>query len=118
MVAQEFQVWWVWLPAHFEDRVLHFFVNEDGDGKVWNLGAMMIREMGERCEHLHGAKLDMEFAPGSRYPAKAVVTAQDEVGGEYRIEVTPQARFFLSGIGYMNPDWSHGLNKGPAGCRL
>ena len=42
-----------------------------------------------------------------------MVTAQDEAGGDYRIEVTPQARFFLSGIGYMNPDWSHGLNKGP-----
>ena len=55
----------------------------------------------------------MEFAPGSRFPAKAAVTAQDESGGEYRIDINPQARFFLSGIGYMNPDWSHGLNKGP-----
>lgn len=112
VVAQEFQVWWVWLPAHFEDRILHFFVNEDGDGKVWNLGAMMVRD-GGAVEHLHHAKLEMEFAPGSRFPAKAAVTAQDESGGEYRIDINPQARFFLSGIGYMNPDWSHGLNKGP-----
>jgi len=112
VVAQEFQVWWVWLPAHFEDRVIHFFVNEDGDGKVWNLGAIMVHDGGS-VEHLHGAKLDMEFIPGSRYPAKASVSAQDESGGKYRIDICPQARFFLSGIGYMNPDWSHGLNKGP-----
>lgn len=112
VVTQEFQVWWVWLPAHLEDRVIHFFVNEDGDGKVWNLGFVMVRDGGE-VEHLHGARLEMEFAPGTRYPSKAVISAHDEAGGIYRVEVTPHARFFLSGIGYMNPDWSHGLNKGP-----
>jgi hypothetical protein len=112
VVAQEFQVWWVWLPAHLEDRIIHFFVNEDGDGKVWNLGFAMVRDGGV-VEHLHGAKMAMDFTPGTRFPAKAVVTAQDEAGGTYRIEATPHARFFLSGIGYMNPDWSHGLNKGP-----
>ena len=112
VVAQEFQVWWVWLPAHLEDRIIHFFINEDGDGKVWNLGFAIVRDCGA-VEHLHGARIEIAFAPGTRYPAKAVVTAQDEAGGQYRIEVTPHARFFLSGIGYMNPDWSHGLNKGP-----
>ena len=39
--------------------------------------------------------------------------ARDEAGGEYRIEIEAASRFYLSGIGYMNPDWSHGLNKGP-----
>ena len=112
VVAQEFQVWWVWLPAHLEDRIIHFFVNEDGDGKLWNLGFSMVRDGGV-VEHLQGARMDMEFVPGTRFPSKALVTAQDEAGGTYRIEVTPHARFFLSGIGYMNPDWSHGLNKGP-----
>ncbi len=112
VVAQEFQVWWVWLPAHFDDRVIHFFVNEDGDGKVWNRGAVMVRD-GGAVEHLQNARMDMEFIPGTRYPAKAVIAARDETGAEYRIEAHPHTRFFLSGIGYMNPDWSHGLNKGP-----
>jgi hypothetical protein len=113
VVAQEFQVWWVWLPAHLEDRIVHFFVNQDGDGKVWNLGAMMVHDEGSRIEHLHGAWMDMEYILGTRYPANAVVTATDEAGGSYRFEITPRARFYLSGIGYMNPEWSHGLNKGP-----
>lgn len=112
VTPQEFQVWWFWLPAHFEDRVVHFFVNEDGDGKVWNLGFMMVRD-GEATEHLHDARLEVEFEPGSRFPVRGIVTARDEAGGLYRIEIEPGARFFLSGIGYMNPDWSHGLNKGP-----
>ncbi len=112
VATQEFQVWWAWLPAHLEDRIVHFFVNEDGDGKVWNLGAVMVRDDGA-VEHLHGAQMDLEFVPGTRFPASAVVTAQDETGGSYRIDIKPHARFYLSGIGYMNPEWSHGLNKGP-----
>ena len=112
VVIREFQAWWVWLPAHLEDRIVHFFVNQDGDGKVWNLGATMVHDEGSRIEHLHGARMDMEYVPGTRYPANAVVTATDEAGGNYRFEITPHARFYLSGIGYMNPEWSHGLNKG------
>ena len=108
----EFQVWWFWLPAHFDDRVLHFFVNEDGDGKVWNLGCTMVHDNGA-VQHLRDARLEMEFEAGSRFPAKGLVTARDDAGGHYRIEIAAGPRFYLSGIGYMNPDWSHGLNKGP-----
>jgi hypothetical protein len=108
----EFQVWWFWLPAHFPDRVVHFFVNEDGDGKVWNLGCVMARDDGE-VEHLQGARLAVDFEPGTRFPAGGIVTACDEAGGEYRISIEAGPRFYLSGIGYMNPEWAHGLNKGP-----
>ena len=112
VTPQEFQVWWFWLPGHFEDRVMHFFVNEDGDGKAWNLGLAMVRDGGVK-EHLHGARLEIEFEAGSRFPVRGIVTARDDAGGPYRIEIEAGPRFFLSGLGYMNPDWSHGLNKGP-----
>ncbi len=111
VVAPELQVWWYWIPAHFPDRVLHFFVNEDGQGKVWNLGCVMLKDGGE-VEHLRDARLEVEFEEGTRYPAHGLVTARDAAGGAYRIEIEAEARFYLSGIGYMNPDWAHGLNKG------
>jgi hypothetical protein len=113
VVVPEFQAWWVWLPSHLEDRIVHFFVNEDGDGKAWNLGAMMVHDEGSRIELLQGARMEMEYVPGTRYPANAVVTATDAAGRTYRFEIAPHARFYLSGIGYMNPEWAHGLNKGP-----
>lgn len=112
VVAPEMQVWWFWVPAHFEDRVLHCFVNQDGDGRVWNLGCVMVQD-GCQPEHLHDARLDIEFEPGSRFPARGAITARDAGGGPYRVEIEAGPRFFLSGIGYMNPDWAHGLNKGP-----
>ena len=110
--AQEFQVWWYWLPAHFEDRVVHFYINEDGDGKVWNVAMIVQHDSGEK-EHLRDARLQVKFTPGTRFPSSGVVTARDEKGGLYRIDVEVGPRFFMSGLGYMNPDWTHGLNKGP-----
>ncbi len=107
-----FQVWWFWVPAHFADRIVHFYVNEDGAGKVWNAGMVVIRDDGQ-VEHLRDARLEVQFRPGTRFPAHGTVTATDEAGGSYRMEIEPGRSFFLSGIGYMNPDWAHGLDKGP-----
>jgi hypothetical protein len=109
---QEFQVWWFWLPAHFDDRIVHFYVNEDGEGKVWNLGMIVCHDSGV-VEHLRDARLDVQFTPGTRFPSGGVVTARDESGGVWRIDVGGGPRFFMTGLGYMNPDWTHGLNKGP-----
>ena len=112
VTPQEFQVWWYWLPAHFADRVVHFYVNEDGAGRAWNVAMIVVHDDG-RIEHLHDARLAVEFTPGTRFPCGGVVTARDESGGAYQVEVGAGPRFFMTGLGYMNPDWTHGLNKGP-----
>lgn len=108
----EFQVWWFWVPAHFPDRAIHFYINEDGDGKVWNRGLVVMHDDG-RVEHLHDARLTVRFIPGTRYPHTATILAKDENGAQFRIEIESGPRCYLSGIGYMNPEWTHGLNKGP-----
>lgn len=112
VTPQEFQVWWYWVPAHFDSCAMHFFINEDHAGKPWNYGFHLVHDDG-RSERLLGGKLDVSFHPGSRYPASARLTARDEAGGAYAIDIALGRRFYLSGIGYMNPEWSHGLNKGP-----
>ncbi|WP_298282011.1 hypothetical protein [Novosphingobium sp.] len=108
----EFQAYWFWLPAQFDDRIVHFYINEDGEGKSWNVGMVMIRDDGS-IQHIRDARISPEFVPGTRFPRSATVTARDDEGGVWRIEVETGRRFFLTGLGYMNPDWSHGLNKGP-----
>jgi len=110
--SQEFQVWWYWLPAHFADRVVHFYINEDGAGRPWNVAMVVAHDDGS-IEHLHDARLQVEFMPGTRFPCGGEVTARDENGGAYQVDVGAGARFFMTGLGYMNPDWTHGLNKGP-----
>ena len=106
------QIHWVWIPASLEDRVMLFYVNHDGDGVPWNYGMMMYRDGGE-VEHFEGAEAALTLAPETRWPARAVVTVPDRAGGQYRIEVDAGPKFFMSGIGYMNDQWGHGLHKGP-----
>jgi len=112
VTPQEFQVWWFWLPAHFGDRVVHFYINEDGDGQVWNRDLVIVYDTGAK-HHLRDANLSVSFEPGVRFITSAVVTARDDSGGAYRFEIKTGAKFFMSGLGYMHPEWTHGLNKGP-----
>lgn len=109
--TQEMQVWWYWVPVHFDDGAMLFFVNEDGDGKVWNQGLLNCPDGGE-IEHLPQSQMEVSFAPGTRWPTHASVAARDASGMAYKIEIAPGAKFFMSGLGYMHPQWNHGMNHG------
>lgn len=106
------QFHWYWVPAHLEDRVLHFYVNEDEAGEVWNRGLIMVHDDG-RVEHLQKASISTTDHPGTRWPARGTISATDDRGGTYRIELEAGERTYLSAIGYMHPEWGHGFNKGP-----
>ena len=105
------QFHWYWVPAQLEDRIIHFYLNEDEQGTTWNRGLVMCHDDGS-IEHLQNAAIDADLHPGTRWPRHGLITAKDARGGHYRIEVKPEARFYLSGLGYLNPDWGHGHNKG------
>lgn len=106
------QFHWYWVPAQFEDRVMHFYINEDELGDVWNLGMIVVRD-GEAPERLREARIEPVLAPGTRWPSAGVITARDKAGGEYRVELSSHRRFYLYGLGYTHPEWGHGFNKGP-----
>ena len=106
------QFHWYWVPAHFTDRVMHFYINEDELGDAWNLGMIVVRD-GEAPERLREARIEPVLEPGTRWPTSAVITARDKAGGLYRIELVSHRRFYLYGIGYTHPEWGHGFNKGP-----
>jgi hypothetical protein len=106
------QFHWYWVPAHLDDRVIHFFINHDGNGETWHGDMVMVRDGGS-TEHFAAASIEVTPHPGTRWPARGVITFVDRDGRPYRIEVEAARRFYLSGLGYMNPEWGHGLNKGP-----
>ena len=109
---QKHQFHWYWVPANLDDRVIHFYLNEDETGDVWNRGLVMVHDDG-RVEHLHDATIETNEHRGTRWPSRGVIRATDDRGGAYRIEVDAGDRTYLSGIGYMHPEWGHGFNKGP-----
>ena len=106
------QFHWYWVPAHLEDRVLHFYINEDEHGAIWHRDFVMVHDDG-RVEHLHAATIAVTAHPGTRWPASAVISAFDEKGAAYRVTIAAGDRAYLSGIGYMHAEWGHGFNKGP-----
>jgi len=101
-----------WVPAHLEDRILHFYINEDEHGAIWHRDLVMVHDDG-RVEHLHAATIATQDHPATRWPSKGVISAFDEAGQPYRIAIEAGERTYLSGIGYMHPEWGHGVNKGP-----
>ncbi len=64
------QFHWYWVPAHLEDRVLHFYIDEDEHGSIWHRGLVMMHDDG-REEHLHAATITVTQHPGTRWPGRA-----------------------------------------------
>jgi hypothetical protein len=91
---------------------MHFYINEDDQGEIWNLGMVLVPD-GGAPERLLDAQIEPVLTPGTRWPSAAVITARNKRGGSYRVELTAGRRFFLCGLGYTHPEWGHGLNKGP-----
>lgn len=105
--AQDPQFHWAWVPANLDDRGFLFYRNEDREGDAWNVGMTIAHDDG-RVEHLPDAAIEVEFVSGTRWPRAATIRA-----GDYRIAVAAGPRFYMTGLGYMDPNWSHGINKGP-----
>ena len=106
------QFYWLWAPLNFEDRFMLYHDNADASGKAWNT-ASVIGPLGEQDPvHMASCKSKLAFKSGTRHAKGAVIETTDPDGGDWRVELTPKYNFYMSGIGYMSPDWGHGHYKG------
>lgn len=107
------QFYWLWVPLNFEDMHALYMLNADEHGEPWNSGAV-ISPVGEgEPEHLKRSHAELRIPSGTRLAESALLHFDHGGGRETRIELKVQWRFYMSGLGYFNPDWAHGLNKGP-----
>ncbi|MGH6873093.1 MAG: hypothetical protein ACREHE_16485 [Rhizomicrobium sp.] len=106
------QFYWLWAPLNFEDRFMLYHDNADGGGKSWNTASVM-GMTGERpATHMASCAAKLDFQSGTRHAKAAVIETVDPEGATWRVELAPQYNFYMSGIGYMNPEWGHGHYKG------
>jgi hypothetical protein len=107
-------LWWLYAPLRFEDHAVVLIVQEDPDGvrtlndctRVWADG---------RVEQLGWPQVDITYASGTRIPTRAVIRCQRSYGDPVTFEVEsllPVALHLGGGYGG-DPDWSHGVWKGP-----
>lgn len=106
------QFYWLWSPLNFPDRFMLYHNNADASGKPWNT-ASVIGALGDEAPlHMTNCSARIAYKSGTRHAKSAIIDAVDANGAEWRAELTPRYNFYMSGIGYMHPEWGHGHWKG------
>ena len=103
--AEEPQFFWLWSPLNFEDRATFFHLNADANGEPWNTAGRVVTAEG--TTECATASSRLTFASGTRWASEATIELDDA-----RISLTPGQNFYMKGIGYGHPEWSHGLYHG------
>jgi hypothetical protein len=116
------QFFWLWAPLHFGDFCAHFDVNEDADGRPWHafgarIPALAVAGQGEidddaPVERMAAVAHRIEWEPGTRRVRRAELVLSPHRGEPLAIELEPILTFQMLGIGYLHPEWGHGLWKG------
>ena len=112
------QVYWVWAPIHFGDRCTLLGTFQDGSGRAWHEHAAMTPTWASQVNANLAARVEaqpldaprhvIEFEPGTRRSLSARLGFE---GGE-EIVLEPILTFQMLGIGYLSPEWGHGIWKG------
>lgn len=107
-------MWWLYVPLRFEDHSLVVIIQEEPDGhrtlndatRVWHDG---------RVEQLGWPRVEMHYAPGTRIPTGATLHCTTRDGSPLTVDVESQLVAPLHvGCGYGgDPDWGHGVWRGP-----
>lgn len=104
------QFYWIWAPLNFDDCGVFYALNENADGTAWARSARIAREGAVKEAVEFSSRID--FKSGTRHAARAVIKMRFDDGEEACIELAPRYNFYMSGIGYLHPEWNHGTFKG------
>ncbi len=116
-------LFFLWAPLHLGDVCAHYQLFEAPDGRpLFSVGALLptypsadevpgVEDPAVR--HMRHNEHRLTFRPGSRFVTSASLgfTAVDD-GGHHEIELEPMATFRMKGLGYLHPQWGHGMWKG------
>jgi hypothetical protein len=110
------QFFWLWAPVHFDDRCVHFDVNEDAEGRRWHAnGTVATTGAFEPASLDYAASVAhrVRWRTGTRRAEAAEITVTPHRGAPLVIALAPILTFQMLGLGYLSPDWGHGMWKGP-----
>ena len=107
------QFFWMWSPSNFERGSLFFHSNDDAAGEPWNRRAVWARDgvAAEGLDEMTDCAIAIEWKPGTRHAARAVVSLRDDRAAR-QVIFEPDYEFFMLGLGYGHPEWGHGLAHG------
>jgi hypothetical protein len=116
------QTFFLWAPLHWDDRCTHYGVFEDGRGNRWHTDGAVLPVYGDPAdipgtedpatELLADVDHDLDYLPGTRRAGHARIGLIHADGVREEIDLEPLICFRMKGIGYMHPEWGHGMWKG------
>ena len=111
------QFYWLWGPLNFPEFATHFDVNEHQDGSRWHEVGLLIDDGawpdGPMPTQASRVTYSTRLRPGTRWAEQfRLELAFDGRRPDLRIEFEPLYEFQMMGIGYLHPEWGHGVWKG------
>jgi hypothetical protein len=105
------QIYWIWSPLQFDDACTLFGTFQEADGRPWHAHGALLRD-GAQPETMRAIAHRIRWQPGTRRAAAAELELAPHAGEAIRIALEPIATFQMLGLGYLHPEWGHGLWKG------
>lgn len=109
-VAGSPQFYWLWAPVCFEGFGTLFDINEYADGERWHQSGALVRGR-DTIQHAHDVSYSFEWEPGTRRANRFDLTYAFEKS-TLSLTFEPIVHFQMFGLGYLHPDWGHGVWKG------
>ena len=114
------QFFWLWAPINFDTFSTHFDVNEYFDGRRWHESGFVTAVAGPGsspadapgAEAMRSVDYSIDWRPGTRTAASFELVMTPWEGEASTISLEPLFEFHMSGLGYLSPEWSHGVWKG------
>ncbi len=106
------QFFWLWAPLHFDDLCTLCGVNEDAEGRPWHAAGTVLRLADGAIEPVARVAHRVRWLPGTRRAAAAAITLTPHRGEPLAITLEPLLTAQMCGLGYLHPEWGHGLWKG------
>lgn len=107
------QFFWLWAPVNFPTLSTHFDVNDFGDGRRWHETGT-IAPVGGEPVMMRTVDWRVQWRPGTRWADSFEYDLVDWDGAVSTVRLTPQFEFYMRGIGYGHPEFTHGAWKGEA----
>jgi hypothetical protein len=116
------QAFFLWAPLHWDDRCTHYGVFEDANANRWHTDGAVLPVYSSPAdipgaedpaiELLADVEHDIDYLPGTRRAGHARIALVHADGRREDIDLEPLICFRMKGIGYMHPEWGHGMWKG------
>jgi hypothetical protein len=104
------QFYWLWAPVCFDSFGTVFDVNEYADGQRWHESGALL-DGTDTIVHAHKVSYESHWQDNTRHMSGFTLHYEFSKFSA-TLEFTPQVHFQMSGLGYLHPEWGHGMWRG------